>query len=328
MKAIWILLVTGCVVAIGVLGYKIATRKATYSPDSFKTKAPPRFVNDPIAELEKVDPKLIIASEAARYKTGLQELRAIAVGPEDRIYVAGDQALLILEADGQPRTRVDLGKPAYALAVEADGTVYLGMRSHVEVWDAQGARKAAWADRGPDSWITSVAVAKDQVLVGDFGLRTVARYDKSGMDLGRIIPRGADVIRDKFVIPSPYFDVGVDAQGGVWVTHTGRRTIERYQEDNTLAESWGLSGPEIEKFSGCCNPTHIALRRDGSFVTSEKGLVRIKVHGPGGELKGVVAAPKDFPSGMTGLDLAVDSKDRILVTDPGSSSIRVYILKI
>jgi len=41
----------------------------------------------------------------------------------------------------------------------------------------------------------------------------------------------------------------------------------------------------------------------------------------------VVAAAKDFQKGIHGLDLAVDSKDRILVADPGTSTVRIYVLK-
>jgi hypothetical protein len=71
----------------------------------------------------------------------------------------------------------------------------------------------------------------------------------------------------------------------------------------------------------------MAIRKDGSFVTSEKGLVRVKIYAPSGELVGVVAPAKDFEKGIHGLDLAVDSKDRILVLDPGTSTVRVYALK-
>ncbi len=325
MKALWILLALGSLAACGVLGFLVATRKP--GPPQ-KTGAPVRRFVDEIAEMEKVDPKLIIASEAGRYKTMLKELRGVAVGPEDRIYVTGDKTVLVLAPDGSRISSFDLDKPAYSLAVDADGTVYLGMRDHVEVYDAKGVRKAEWANLGPDSWITSVAVAGDRILIGDFGNKTVLRCDKSGKELGRIVPSGADVIKGRFVIPSPFFDVAADVRGEVWVTHTGRRTLEQYRENGSVAAVWGKSGTEIEKFSGCCNPTHIAIRSNGSFVTSEKGLVRIKIHSASGELLGVVAAAKDFPPGITGLDLAVDSKDRILVLDPASSAIRVYIVKI
>lgn len=325
MKLLWILLAAGSAIACAVLGYKVAMRKPGQHATLGGAQRP--RAEDPIAELEKVDPRLIIGAEEGRLKTGLKELRGIAVGPQDRIYAVGDKSLVVLNADGSEVRRVDVAAAAASVTVDVDGTAYLGMRDHVEVYGPDGARKSAWASLGPDAWITSVAVGVDGVVVGDFGNRAVLRFDKAGKRTGAIVPTGADVVRDKFVIPSPFMDVTLDSAGGTWITHTGRRTIERYAADGTLGTSWGKSANTIEGFSGCCNPTHIALRKDGSFVTSEKGLVRIKIHAPDGKLVGVVAPGKAFPQGITGLDLAVDSKDRILVADPGSSSIRVYIVK-
>ena len=63
---------------------------------------------------------------------------------------------------------------------------------------------------------------------------------------------------------------------------------------------------------------------DGSFVSSEKGLERIKIHTPSGDFKTVVAGPDSFIEGTTGLDLAVDSKDKIYVLDPVKEIVRVF----
>ena len=77
-------------------------------------------------------------------------------------------------------------------------------------------------------------------------------------------------------------------------------------------------------FSGCCNPSHIALLSDGSFVTSEKGLVRIKIHAPNGDFLCAVATPHDFEEDIAGIDLAVDSKDNIYAIIPKTNELRVY----
>jgi hypothetical protein len=222
---------------------------------------------------------------------------------------------------------VDLDKTPTCLAVDLDSTVYVGLWDHVEVFDAKGARTAVWEKPGPTAWLTSVAIAEKDVYAADFGDKTVIRYDKAGKIQGRLGEPGKSEGTGKYEIPSPYFDVAVDSKGTPWVAHTGRRLLETYNPDGSLARAWGQSGPQIEKFSGCCNPSHFTLRKDGSFVTAEKGLVRVKIHAADGSLVGVVAAAKDFEKGIHGLDLAVDSKDRILVADPGTSSVRIYSLK-
>ena len=46
-----------------------------------------------------------------------------------------------------------------------------------------------------------------------------------------------------------------------------------------------------------------------------------------GDFKSVVAAPSQFDAGTAGLDLAVDSNDRILVLDPSRKQVRIFELK-
>jgi hypothetical protein len=59
-------------------------------------------------------------------------------------------------------------------------------------------------------------------------------------------------------------------------------------------------------------------------VTSEKGWVRVKVYGPGGELESVVAGPDRFDEETLQPDLALDSKGRVLVLDPKRRRVRVF----
>jgi DNA-binding beta-propeller fold protein YncE len=278
-----------------------------------------------LEELGTIDPRLVIASESTRLPTGLAKVGALAVGPSDRIYVAGDQWLEIFESDGGPAIRHPLAAPATAMAVDADGTVYLALKDHIEVLDAEGEKKAAWDPADPSSWITSVALSADALYAADFGRRIVLRYERSGKLLARIGAKDPEKGGTGFLIPSPYFDVAVDPAGSLWVADTARHRLVNFRADGTPASSWGTESARIEGFSGCCNPSHFAIRRDGSFVTAEKGLVRIKIHGPSGKFLGVVAGPKDFPEGTVGLDVAVDSNGRILVLDPSTSAVRVYV---
>jgi hypothetical protein len=67
----------------------------------------------------------------------------------------------------------------------------------------------------------------------------------------------------------------------------------------------------------------------GRVVTSEKGLLRVKVHEPGGALQAVAALPEDFPPGTPSLDLATRKANggEILVLVPGRRLVRVYCPK-
>ena len=84
---------------------------------------------------------------------------------------------------------------------------------------------------------------------------------------------------------------------------------------------------EIDGFCGCCNPTHMVIMDNGSFVTSEKGLPRVKIIAPTGELRAVVAGPRQLAEDTVGLDLAIDTDGRILVLDPAARLVRVFVEK-
>ena len=326
MKNFWIAIAVVSALLCGYLGYKIAKRKPVY-PSVIQERSKAADVGDSIDEALKVDPKQIIAKEEGRLSTGFTELRGVAVGPEDRVYVTGDKALVILDSAGKPLARAETGKPALNVGVGSDGTAYVSLLDHIEVFDAKGVRQAVWESAGPKSWITSIAVTEKDVYAADFGYKTVHRYDKSGKRQGRLGGAGPQPETGGYEVPSAYFDVAIDAGGRPWVAHVGKQRIECYKPDGSLDSSWGKQGNNLQGFSGCCNPSHLAVRKDGSFVTSEKGLVRVKVYTAAGDLVGVVAAAKDFEKNIHGLDLAVDSKDRILVADPGTSTVRIYVLK-
>lgn len=326
MKNLWIGIAVLSAGACGFLGYKLATRKPVYY-EKMQGRPAVAEVGDIIDEALKVDPKLIIAKEEGRLSTGMKELRGVAVGPDDRVYTVGDKALVALSTDGARLFKVDLGGFPRCIGAGPDSTLYVGFEDHVEVFDPQGARKAVWEKPGPAPWITSIAATSQEVYAADFGDKTVIRYDKTGKILGRLGQAGPVPGTGKYEVPSPYFDVAVDPSGHPWVAHTGKLRLESYNEDGSLNSSWGKSSNQIDGFSGCCNPSHFTIRKDGSFVTSEKGLVRVKLHDSKGDLVGVVAAAKDFEKGIHGLDLAVDSKDRVLVLDPGTSTVRVYVVK-
>ena len=83
---------------------------------------------------------------------------------------------------------------------------------------------------------------------------------------------------------------------------------------------------EVYGFGGCCNPAHIAQLPCGRIVTSEKGLLRVKVYEPDGKLYAVAAVPRDFPAAEKSLDIATRKANggEILVLVPAARAVQVY----
>ncbi len=277
-----------------------------------------------IENFKKSGADLIHYSEVKHIQIDLQNVYGISVGPDDNIYVSGENSVLILNRDGSIQSTLSTDGPVHALSVDENRDLYLGMDDHVEVYDRKGAKKARWESLGEDAIITSLALSKKNVFIADAGNRIVWKFDKSGNRLKRIGEKNEAKDIPGFVIPSPFFDVAIDPDGFLWAANTGRHSLENYTEEGDLRSSWGEFSMEIEGFCGCCNPSHFVILDDGSFVTSEKGIARVKVSNRLGNVVSVVAGSDQFVEGAVGLDLAKDSSQRIYVLDPQKKAVRIF----
>ncbi|MEA3368519.1 MAG: NHL repeat-containing protein, partial [Planctomycetota bacterium] len=200
-------------------------------------------------------------------------------------------------------------------------------KERVDVYDADGKRLAAWRPLGERAYTTAIAATKENVFVADAGNRVLWRFDPAGNVLSRIGKKNEEKHAPGLVIPSPYFDVALGPEGMLWITDPGRRRVECYTYDGAYRFAWGKASMKIEGFCGCCNPTHLAIDAAGNFITSEKGLPRVKRHDPEGNFQCVVAPPKAFADRTRGLDLAVDEAGRVLVLDPRRRQVRIFASK-
>ncbi len=284
-----------------------------------------------LQKLTKIDPELIRYGQTGTIPTGMQQVRALAVGPDDRIYVGGDRGVRPFAPDGTGGSQIALDGQPVCLAVastehEFPGRLYVGLADHVEVYDATGTRQAVWDRLGERSILTSVATCEEDVFVADAGARIVARYDTSGKLLGKIGAPDPKRNIPGFAIPSPYFDVAVAPDGLLRVVNPGALRIEAYTFAGDLELHWGKAASTIEGFFGCCNPAHLALFADGRVVTAEKGIPRVKTYSAAGEFLGMVAGPEqlELQPGETIEDVATDGQGRVLVLDPKAASVRIF----
>ena len=294
------------------------TRAVKTLPDSFHYD---------IKKWQKVDPGLVKYSERERIPCGFQSLFGITIDKEDRLYVAGDSGVKLFDRAGKLLRSWHTNRPARSVAVDPTGLVYIGLETLILKYKEDDLL-LKWGQQGKEpgefGLITAMALFEDDLFVADAGNRCVHRFDTEGHfinDIGRKDARNNIL---GLVVPSPYLDVCVDSDGFLHVSNPGRHKIEKYTFAGRYLSSWGKYGLDIEGFCGCCNPTNFAVTREGRFITSEKGLPRVKIYSPAGELLEVVAGPGVFRDRPAGMDLAVDSERRIYVVDPVEKVIRVF----
>jgi len=281
-----------------------------------------------IDEFKQIAEDQICYSEMAKIDVHLSNIFALTLDSEDNIYVSGTDSILVFSSGGQLLLSKNVGAKAKCLHFsEFDGALYAGFDNYVARFDKKMQKTSQWQVIEGNAVITSIATNENFVYVADAGNKQVLKYDKSGTVLQTIKADEPERQVKGFIIPSGYFDLAFDSNGSLWVVNPGMHRFENIGNDGKLRSSWENSSMGLDGFSGCCNPSHFAFLSDGSYVTSEKGLVRIKIHQADGKYKCVVAAPKQFDEGTVGIDIAVDSQQHIVVLDPKRLQIRIFASK-
>ncbi len=288
-----------------------------------------------VSRFQASDPALLRYQEIARFGSGLQRARAIAVAADGTIFVGGSGGLRKFSPAGEPVLTIPLDLPVYSVALRPSGEILVGQAGKIAVFDAAGAELAVWSDLPAGVLPTSIAVAGELVYVADAGNRVVLKLDATGKQLGVIGARDPQRNLKGFVVPSPYFCVRIAPDGLLRVTNPGEHQIEAYTPDGDLELAWGKGSFAVEGFCGCCNPVSFDIFPDGGFVTCEKGLPRVKLYNSNGEFSGLVAGPEAFPEYLraanagspdslgSGIYAAITPQGRVLILDSVSGSIRI-----
>jgi len=291
-----------------------------------------------VTSLAYIDPNRIQYSlQMPLIETGYTQAHGLWVDTRGQVWVAGDQTVRVFQRDGNIiRTLLSPG-PSRCVTVTDAGQVYVGKSDHVDVFDGEGALTSSWAPLATGALITSIAAVGDTVYVADAGHRRVVVYDQAGQVTRQIGAANEAQGFAGFVVPSPYFDLAPARDGLLRVVNPGRLRVDAFTLDGTYEFSWGASSNALEDFCGCCNPTALAVLPDGSFITAEKGLMRVKEYNSDGAFVGVVAGPAQLAVSMEpkvcqspqecqagGLDVAVDASGQVYVLDTRQGQVRVF----
>ena len=314
----------GALALSGTLAYRLWRLDRAPAADSGELRV--AAFEQQVQAFAEVDERLILYQEtAALVPPGLRSLAAIAVDGDDRIYAGGGPRLSVFTAQGEAIRQMPTEGDITALALDEENNLYVGLGNAVHAYDADGAKTAVFSGIRPDAIVTSLAAGYGKVFVADAQSRTVLRFTPDGTLQRTIDGRDENGVGPGFVAPSPSFALTLGAGRTLWIVNPGRHRLDEYNFDGERIHGWSRgSGLALEAFSGCCNPCHVARLSDGSLVTSEKGLPRVKVYTRRGDFVGVVAAPNQFDSRTPNLALAVDVRDRILVADPDRMQVRVF----
>ncbi len=265
-------------------------------------------------------------------------------GPRTGSSWPATRPIRVFAPDGKKLKDIELDQEPYCLAVgnaehAFPGRLYVGMRDHVEVYDADGKRRVGL---GPAARQTDRADLDRRWPTRTCSSPTPARW-WSGITTQR---QSARADRQARPVAGHSAASSCPARISTWPSLPtdccawripGMHRIEAYTFDGHLELSWGKRGMGIEAFCGCCNPSNIAILPDGRVVTAEKGIPRVKVYSADGRVRvrrgragtswpRTARRPSRLAtsSRLHPVDLAVDSRARILVLDPAAGCVRIF----
>ncbi|MGC1391089.1 MAG: hypothetical protein WA816_08625 [Bacteroidales bacterium] len=253
---------------------------------------------------------------SGEFKVNEGSLKAVSVAPSGKIYLGGDSFVSCYDISMKLIWNVKAPYPVTSLTNWGD-SIFASTSEQILVMSTDGRILNEWGPFEDSCLITSVAANAKYFAFADAGNKIVYVLDKGG-EVKTMIGQN-----DKhFVIPSPYFEVALDKSNNLYAANTGLHRIETYTIDGVLKSQFGEAGIGPGAFCGCCAPPHFALIPQG-FVTSEKGINRIKILNKSGEFVEYVNSKNNF---IKSVPLALASADGVTIyaANPGDSKLYVF----
>jgi len=271
-------------------------------------------------DYKKVNPELISYKEIRQIKIDIGEKGGIAAD-NNQIYLAAEKSVKILAPEGRLISEFPVSETPYCIAAK-EGKIAIGYQKSFALYNQEGTELTSSPEINDSTMITSIALWNDKIVVADAGKRKVYIYKENEKASEFEVVSGVENTHG-FIIPSAKFDLAVNNENELWVVNPGIHSLQNYDEKGNLINSWRKTSLNIEGFCGCCNPSHFSFLSDGSFVTSEKAMPRIKIYNRKGEFESVVAAPDKFEENGRPADIAV-LNDMIIALDYDKKIIRIF----
>jgi hypothetical protein len=284
---------------------------------------------DEYSVLKQIESSLIGYTRIKIIETGLKDLSGIALDENQTIFVCGNRLVAVFDTTGKRTNRFSIDTAASCITVN-DSDIYLGMGPRIAHYKSFGKRISLWKSSNTSGFITSIAINGNNVYAADAISKRILKYTKEGKFVQEIGRKDSLTNSPGFIIPSMFFDIAFGAFNDLWVVNPGKLSIENFTPTGYMQSAWGKASTVNNGFAGCCNPAHMAILPDGSFVTYEKGIDKIKVFDPTGSflclvggagsfkgnadfLLGNINLVKDVATGTDGNIYVLDAYNRINV---------------
>jgi hypothetical protein len=273
-------------------------------------------------EFRPVDDDLVGWSETGQIETG--DTPSAFAFHDGRIYLAYPGELQVIDRNGLRLMRTPLASAPSAIAVNGSGGIIVALGNRLVLIDTEGRIIVESGTMTEKTLLTSITVLDDKIYAADGSGRRVLIFDDQLGEIGNFSGESGVSDVHGFIVPGGEFSLAVSPENRLWIVNPGIHALQNYTAEGRLRSYIRNSSFGIEGFSGCCNPSHFTFLPTGEFVTSEKGIIRIKVIAESGEVISVVAPPDKFERGGRAPAIVSDQEGNILALDFDRKMIRIF----
>jgi hypothetical protein len=288
----------------------------------FKTEEKVNRYRYNVEKLKQIDTTLICYKLINSINSDSDSIHAITILKDEEIIVAGKNKVQFFKKNGKKITEFKIQNEATAIATDEKNQILVASKKNIKIYNIKGKLTKNINNFNDKTYLTSILAENENIFVADAGNKIIYKLDYQGniiQEIGKKTEKFSG-----FIIPSPYFDIQKGREGQLWAVNTGRHELIAFNSEGEVFSSWKKTSMGVEGFSGCCNPSHISILSNGDFVTSEKGMERIKIHSSNGDFKCLVAAYPFFEKNTKGIDLVIDTDDRIYAIDTKKQKILIF----
>ena len=260
-------------------------------------------------------------------------LHYVCLDAKGNVFGGGGNKVVLFDPDGARKLAWEnLPHSVTAVAVDDKGVIYAGGKdgesckiTRLEIKDNTPVTGKTMALAAEVNNVNSIKTAKDLLLVGDSKGRCIHKLAAADGKSQGVIGMGKGGKPTGLVSTCcGILDFDVDSKGQLVIANLGQHRVTICNDKGSNAKSWGQAGKKPEDFCGCCNPVSVAVAPDGSIVTAEKTIPRLKLYSANGKKLLGITETEDFDKGCANLIVTVDANKNIYAVDGKSNVIKVF----